>query len=163
MIGFFYSPTIAQNSNKMKDANKKDMSEIQILKRRNEIYAQNHQKGLTISPKFSTIILTCIDARVDPAHFLGLELGEALVLRNPAGRVTPEVERDLAILCDLRRPGGRLPRGLADSDAGSRHGDPLPELAAARRQALSRRRPAHIGRLQHERLSAAERRTDETT
>ncbi len=101
MIGFFYSPTIAQNSNKMKDADKKDMSEIQILKRRNEIYAENHQKGLKINPKFSTLILTCIDARVDPAHFLGLELGDALVIRNPGGRVTPEVERDLAILWTL--------------------------------------------------------------
>lgn len=78
MIGFFYSPTIAQNSNKMKDADKKDMSEIQILTKRNEIYAQNHQKGLPITPKYSTLILTCIDARIDPAHFLGLELGEPL-------------------------------------------------------------------------------------
>ncbi len=100
MIGFFYSPTIAQNSIKMKDSDK-IMSEIQILKRRNEIYAQNHQKGLTIIPKYSTLILTCIDARVDPAHFLGLELGEALVIRNPGGRVTPEVERDLAIIWTL--------------------------------------------------------------
>ena len=100
MIGFFYSSTIAQNSIKMKDSDK-IMSEIQILKSRNEIYAQNHQEGLTINPKFSTLILTCIDARVDPAHILGLELGEALVIRNPGGRVTPEVERDLAILWTL--------------------------------------------------------------
>ncbi len=114
MIGFFYSPTIAQNSNKMKDADKKDMSEIQILIKRNEIYAQNHPKGLPISPKFSTIILTCIDARVDPAHFLGLELGEALVLRNPGGRVTPEVERDLAILWTLvAKVSGKNFKGLS--------------------------------------------------
>ena len=100
MIGFLYSPTFAQNSIKMKDADK-NMSEIQILKRRNEIYAENHKKGLPINPKFSTLILSCIDARVDPAHFLGLEQGEALVLRNPGGRVTPEIERDLAILWTL--------------------------------------------------------------
>ena len=101
MIGFFYIPSLAQNSIKVKNLNIVDMSELQILKRRNEIYAQNHQKGLTINPKYSTLILTCIDARVDPAHFLGLELGEALVLRNPGGRVTPEVERDLAIIWTL--------------------------------------------------------------
>ena len=90
------------------------MSELQILKRRNEIYAQSHQKGLTINPKFSTIILTCIDARVDPAHFLGLELGEALVIRNPGGRVTPEVERDLAILWNLvAKVSGEKYKGLS--------------------------------------------------
>ncbi len=100
MIGFFYIPSLAQNSIKVKNSNIGDMSELQILKR-NEIYAQNHQKGLTINPKYSTLILTCIDARVDPAHFMGLELGEALMIRNPGGRVTPEVERDLAILWTL--------------------------------------------------------------
>ena len=100
MFGFFYIPSLAQNSIKVKNSNIVDMSELQILKR-NEIYAQNHQKGLTINPKYSTLILTCIDARVDPAHFMGLELGEALVIRNPGGRVTPEVERDLAIIWTL--------------------------------------------------------------
>lgn len=101
MIGFCCSPSLAQNSIKMKNSNIEDLSELQILKKRNEIYAKSHQKGLAINPKFSTIILTCLDARVDPAHFLGLELGEVLVMRNPGGRVTPEVERDLAILWTL--------------------------------------------------------------
>ena len=43
-------------------------------------------------------MLTCLDARVDPAHVLGLEPGDALVIRNAGGRVTPEVEHDIAIL-----------------------------------------------------------------
>jgi len=113
MIGFFYSPTIAQNSIKMKDVDK-SMSEMQTLKRRNEIYAQKHQEGLTIIPKFSTLILTCIDARIDPAHFLGLELGEVVVLRNPGGRVTPEIERDLAIIWALvAKVSGEKFKGLS--------------------------------------------------
>ncbi len=46
----------------------------------------------------STILLTCLDSRVDPAHLFGLGLGDALVIRNAGGRVTPAVMRDLGIL-----------------------------------------------------------------
>ena len=47
---------------------------------------QNPQGDLPILPRRPTIVLTCLDSRVDPAHFLGLELGDALVLRNTGGR-----------------------------------------------------------------------------
>lgn len=43
-------------------------------------------------------MLTCIDPRVDPAHFLGLGLGDAMVVRNIGGRVTPEVINDVAFI-----------------------------------------------------------------
>jgi carbonic anhydrase len=33
-------------------------------------------------------VVTCMDARIDPLAMLGLELGDAKVLRNPGGRVT---------------------------------------------------------------------------
>ena len=46
----------------------------------------------------STILLTCVDARVDPAHLFGLGLGDAVVLRNAGGRITPAVMGDLGIL-----------------------------------------------------------------
>jgi carbonic anhydrase len=46
----------------------------------------------------NTFVLTCADARVDPAHFLGLELGDALVFRNAGGRVTDDIELELSIL-----------------------------------------------------------------
>jgi carbonic anhydrase len=39
--------------------------------------------------------------RVDPAHFLGLELGDTLVLRNSGGRVTDDVEQSVALLSGL--------------------------------------------------------------
>lgn len=35
-------------------------------------------------------VLTCMDARVDPLRVLGLDLGEAKVIRNAGGRPTPE-------------------------------------------------------------------------
>jgi carbonic anhydrase len=43
-------------------------------------------------------VITCLDPRVDPAHFLGLELSDAIVVRNVGGRVTPEVIDDVAFL-----------------------------------------------------------------
>jgi carbonic anhydrase len=42
-------------------------------------------------------VLTCMDARVDPARILGLELGDAHVLRNAGGVVTDDVVRSLSI------------------------------------------------------------------
>ncbi|MCZ6668197.1 MAG: hypothetical protein O6932_05975 [Gammaproteobacteria bacterium] len=40
---------------------------------------------------------------MDPAHFLGLELGDTLVLRNSGGRVTDDVEQDVALLSGMTR------------------------------------------------------------
>ena len=66
---------------------------------RNRSFAEQFDAGdLAIRPRMSTIILTCLDARVDPAHLFGLGLGDALVIRNAGGWITPAVLRDLAIL-----------------------------------------------------------------
>jgi carbonic anhydrase len=46
-------------------------------------------------------LITCIDCRVDPAEFLGVRLGEAVVERNIGGRVTPAVLRDIAYISYL--------------------------------------------------------------
>jgi carbonic anhydrase len=43
-------------------------------------------------------VLTCLDPRTDPAHFLGLKLSDAMVVRNVGGRVTPEVINDIAFI-----------------------------------------------------------------
>jgi carbonic anhydrase len=43
-------------------------------------------------------VITCLDPRVDPAHFLGLGLSDAMVVRNVGGRVTPEVINDVAFI-----------------------------------------------------------------
>jgi carbonic anhydrase len=42
-------------------------------------------------------VITCMDARIDPLAALGLELGDATVLRNGGGRVTDDVLRSLAV------------------------------------------------------------------
>ncbi len=75
------------------------MSDLATLYERNETFAASFDKGdLPIKPNLSTLILTCVDARVDPSHFAGLELGDALVLRNVGARVTEAVALEVAML-----------------------------------------------------------------
>src|SRR5262249_21037858 len=47
--------------------------------------------------------VTCLDHRVDPAIILGLQLGDAVVIRNTGGRVTQAVIDDVAYLAFLAR------------------------------------------------------------
>ncbi len=75
------------------------MSDLTALLDRNRTFAGQFEAGdLAIRPQLSTIILTCVDARVDPTHLFELELGDALVIRNTGGWITSGVLRDLAIL-----------------------------------------------------------------
>jgi carbonic anhydrase len=59
--------------------------------------AGGHQDAV-VFPKLRLFVITCLDPRVDPAHFLGLELSDAIVVRNVGGRVTPEVVNDVAFI-----------------------------------------------------------------
>ena len=75
------------------------MADVQILVDRNLEFASTFNQGhLAIMPRLSTLVLTCVDARVDPAHILGLELGDAVVMRNIGGRVTDDAIEHIAIL-----------------------------------------------------------------
>jgi len=65
-----------------------------FLERNKDFAAQQSADTLPPSlpdatPKIKAMIIGCADMRVDPAHILGINLGEALVLRNIGGRVTP--------------------------------------------------------------------------
>ncbi len=61
-------------------------------------------------PAVPVVVVTCLDHRVDPAIVLGLELGDAPVIRNAGGRVTPAVIDDIAYLAFLAEQwsGGRV-------------------------------------------------------
>ena len=48
-------------------------------------------------PARKTAVLTCMDARIDPLAVLGLELGDAHVIRNAGAVVTDEEIRSLAL------------------------------------------------------------------
>lgn len=54
-------------------------------------------------PSAQVIVLTCLDHRLDPAKMLGLNLGDAPVIRNAGGRVTESVLNDVAYLGFLAR------------------------------------------------------------
>jgi carbonic anhydrase len=72
---------------------------VDELVRRNGEFAEAHDvAGLTMLPTGRTIIVGCVDPRVDPAAVLGLQLGEAAVIRNIGGRITPAAQRTLALL-----------------------------------------------------------------
>ena len=57
--------------------------------------------GTVVLPNLSLFVITCLDPRVDPAHFLDLGLSDAIVIRNVGGRVTPEVINDVAFIGQL--------------------------------------------------------------
>lgn len=49
----------------------------------NESYASSFDKGsLALPPAKKYLVLTCMDARIDPAAAFGIELGDAHVIRN---------------------------------------------------------------------------------
>jgi carbonic anhydrase len=50
-------------------------------------------------------VIGCVDSRVDPAQVLGLELGEASIIRDVGGRVTPSTLRTMAMLARVERVG----------------------------------------------------------
>ncbi len=64
----------------------------------NERYAENFDKGdLPIPPAKGLAVVACMDARLDPHQILGLERGDAHVIRNAGGVVTDDEIRSLAI------------------------------------------------------------------
>jgi carbonic anhydrase len=63
------------------------MSTIDELVKANEAYAANFDRGdLPLPPARGTAIVTCMDARILPSRALGLEEGDAHVIRNAGGR-----------------------------------------------------------------------------
>ncbi len=78
------------------------MTPKSLLVQRNRVFAEDFDAGdMPALPKLRMVILACIDARVDPAHVVGLELGEAVVFRNNGGRVTAAFIEEIAALCLL--------------------------------------------------------------
>ena len=55
------------------------------------------KKDLALPPARRFAILTCMDARLDPAKYAGLSEGDAHVIRNAGGRATDDAIRSLVI------------------------------------------------------------------
>ena len=74
------------------------MSITDELLKNNEAYAAGFDKGeLPLPPAKKVAVLACMDARLNPYGALGLEEGDAHVIRNAGGVVTDDEIRSLAI------------------------------------------------------------------
>src|SRR6266545_5325311 len=74
------------------------MSVTDELLQNNESYAAQFDKGdLPLPPAKKVAVVACMDARLIPTRVLGLEEGDAHVIRNAGGVVTDDEIRSLAI------------------------------------------------------------------
>ena len=74
------------------------MSTTDELLKNNESFAQSFNKGdLPLPPARKIAVVACMDARLNPYPILGLELGDAHVIRNAGGVITDDEIRSLAI------------------------------------------------------------------
>ena len=77
------------------------MTRMAPLLERNERFARTYTPVPLGPPTAQVLVVACLDHRADPAIILGLELGEAVVIRNAGGRVTQAVIDDIAYLAFL--------------------------------------------------------------
>jgi len=74
------------------------MSVTEELLQNNAIYAESFEKGdLPLPPARGVAVVACMDARLDVHKILGLEEGDAHVIRNAGGVITDDEIRSLTI------------------------------------------------------------------
>lgn len=78
------------------------MNTLDSLLKRNKDFAASQSAARDPMPRalpnVKAIIIGCADMRVDPAHVLGIKPGEAVVMRNIGGRITPGLLEQLGLL-----------------------------------------------------------------
>jgi carbonic anhydrase len=88
-----------------------------MLERNQNFAAQQSAAGMLMPslpralPNVKAIIIGCADMRVDPAHVLGIKPGEAVVIRNIGGRITPGLLEQLGLLGRIGQVAGEIPGG----------------------------------------------------
>src|SRR5271155_3418209 len=94
------------------------MNNLDNMLERNKGFAAQQSAAGTLmpslpraTPNVKAIIIGCADMRVDPAHLLGLKPGEALVLRNIGGRITPVMLEELRLLGRVGQVMGKVAGG----------------------------------------------------
>ena len=92
------------------------MSYLDALLERNQHFAAQASAAGTLMPPLpqamphvKALIIGCADMRVDPVHLLGIQSGEAVVLRNIGGRVTPGTLQQLGLLGRIGEVAGQAP------------------------------------------------------
>ena len=70
----------------------------EFIRRNQEFASTRDLSRLTAMPDNRVFVVTCLDPRVEPAGFLGTGVGDAIVLRNPGGRITDPTIADIALI-----------------------------------------------------------------
>ena len=84
------------------------MTFIETITQRNDAFVQaGFSAALKIIPSTKTILVGCLDPRVDPLDVLGLEPGEAAIIRNIGGRIIPALVETLILLPVVARAAGQ--------------------------------------------------------
>ena len=91
------------------------MNNLELMLKRNQEYAaRRSEPGASMRqalPNVKAVIIGCADMRVDPAHVLGIKPGEAVVMRNIGGRITPGLLEQLGMLGRIGEVAGAIPGG----------------------------------------------------
>jgi carbonic anhydrase len=88
-----------------------------MLERNKDFAAQQSAEGTLMPslpqslPNVKAIVIGCADMRVDPAHVLGITPGEAVVIRNIGGRITPGLLEQLGLLGRIGEVAEKIPGG----------------------------------------------------
>jgi carbonic anhydrase len=69
-----------------------------LIDRNTDFAATAAHAGAGILARHPVYVITCLDPRTDPSAYLQLKLGDAMVIRNAGGRVSPDVLKDLALI-----------------------------------------------------------------
>ena len=107
-----------------------------LLERNQDFASQQFSKDVPLM-SLRAMIIGCVDQRVDPAHVLGLEPGEAVVIRNVGGRITPATLETMGMLGRIAQAEGGPPSGefhlivLQHTQCGIRHLEGNPEMLAS--------------------------------
>jgi carbonic anhydrase len=95
-----------------------NMTNLDSMLERNKDFAARQSAAGTLMPRLGpalpnvkAVIIGCADMRVDPAHVLGIEPGEAVVMRNIGGRITPGLLEQLGLLGRIGEVAGEIPGG----------------------------------------------------
>jgi carbonic anhydrase len=84
------------------------MSFLETIKERNEVFAQSRfSPELKIMPTMKTVIIGCVDPRVDPVDIFELKPGEAVVVRNVGGRIDMGTLQTMAIVRSVATANGK--------------------------------------------------------
>ena len=94
------------------------MNNLDNMLERNKDFAARQTAAGTLMPSLprampnvKAVIIGCADMRVDPAHVLGIEPGEAVVIRNIGGRITPGLLEQMGLLGRIGQVAGEVPGG----------------------------------------------------